>query len=58
VNLRRPLGSFHRARDCSDNRLDRTKGAAIADPASGSSLGNLFTAMHSGSSANCSSQKI
>jgi hypothetical protein len=39
-------------------RLDRMKGAAIADPETGSSPGNLLTAMHSGSSANCSSQEI
>jgi hypothetical protein len=47
-----------RARDCSDYQLDRMKGAAIADPETGSSPDNLLTAMHSGSSANCSSQKI
>jgi hypothetical protein len=44
-----------RTRDCSDYRLDRIEGAAIADPETGSCPGNLLTAMHSGSSANCSS---
>jgi hypothetical protein len=54
MNLRRPFGSFRRARDCSDYGLERMKGAAIADP----ETGNLLTAMHSGRSANCSTQKI
>jgi hypothetical protein len=57
VNLRRRSGVSVRARDCSDYRLDRIDGAAIADPETGSSPGNLLTAMHSWSSANCSSQK-
>jgi hypothetical protein len=42
VNLRRPFGSFRRALDCSDYRLDRIEGAAIADPETGSSPGNLL----------------
>jgi hypothetical protein len=54
----RHSGVSVRGRDCSDYRLDRMKGAAIAEPETGSSLGNLLTAMHSGSSAYCSSQKI
>jgi hypothetical protein len=58
VNIRRPFGSFRRALDCSDYRLDCMKGAAIADPETGSNPSNLLTAMHSGSSANCSFQKI
>jgi hypothetical protein len=58
VNLRRRSGVSVRVRDSSDYRLDRIEGAAIADPETGSSPGNLLTAMHSGSSANCSSQKI
>jgi hypothetical protein len=32
VNLRRRSGVSVRARDCSDYRLDRIEGAAIADP--------------------------
>jgi hypothetical protein len=32
VNVRKALRSFRRARDCSDYRLDRMKGVAIADP--------------------------
>jgi hypothetical protein len=39
-------------------RTTELKDAAAADPETGSSPGNLLTAMHSGSSANCSSQKI
>jgi hypothetical protein len=31
-----------RGRDCSDYRLDRIKGATIADPETGSSPGNLL----------------
>jgi hypothetical protein len=48
VNLRRRSGVSVRARDCSDYRLDRIEGAAIADPETGSRPGNLLTAMHSG----------
>jgi hypothetical protein len=61
VNVRKAFGNFRRARDYSDYRLDRIKGAAIADPETGSSPGNLLhlpVAMHSGRSATCSSQKI
>jgi hypothetical protein len=57
VNVRKAFGSFRRVRDCSDYRLDRIKGAAIADPETGSSPGNLLTALHSGRSAHSSSQK-
>jgi hypothetical protein len=32
VNLRRRSGVSVRTRDCSDYRLDRIEGAAIADP--------------------------
>jgi hypothetical protein len=46
-----------RGRNCSDYRLDRMKSATIADPETGSTPGNLLTAMHSGSSAHCSSRK-
>jgi hypothetical protein len=42
VNVRMTFGSFRRARDYSDYRLDRMKGAAIADPETGSSPGNLL----------------
>jgi hypothetical protein len=42
VNVRKAFGRFRRARDCSDYRLDRMKGAAIADPETGSSSGNLL----------------
>jgi hypothetical protein len=40
---------FGGVRDCSDYRLDRMKGAAIEEPETGSSPGNLLLAMHSGS---------
>jgi hypothetical protein len=42
LNVRKAFGSFRRARDCSDYQLDRMKGAAIADPETGSSPGNLL----------------
>jgi hypothetical protein len=39
---------FGGVRDCSDYRLDRMKGAAIEEPETGSSPGNLLLlAMHS-----------
>jgi hypothetical protein len=60
VNVRKAFGSFHRVRDCSDYRLDRIEGAAIADPETGSSPGDLLhlTCCNAfWSSATCSSQK-
>jgi hypothetical protein len=42
VNVRKVFGSFRRVRDCSDYRLDRIEGVAIADPETGSSPGDLL----------------
>jgi hypothetical protein len=42
ANVRKAIGNFRRARDCSDYQLDRIEGAAIADPETGSSPGNLL----------------
>jgi hypothetical protein len=55
----RHLGVSVRGRDCSDYRLDRMKDAAIADPGPVPAIYSIFhIAMHSRSSATCSSQKI
>jgi hypothetical protein len=48
----RHSGVSVKGRDCSDYRLDRIEGAAIADPETGYSPVNLVTAMQYGSSAN------